>query len=93
MQSQSMSWVLRDHGLRQKTLVIFSSDNGANPGEGGTSTPYTGGKGQGTQKEGWVRVPTIFSMPGVLPEGKQYDGLIANFDLLRSNFTLKENIR
>jgi len=72
--------VLNDRGLRQNTLVIFSSDNGANGGEGGTSTPYTGGKGQGTQKEGWVRVPTVFSMPGVLPEGKQYDGLIANFD-------------
>jgi arylsulfatase A-like enzyme len=71
---------LNEHGLRQDTLVIFSSDNGANGSEGGTSTPYTGGKGQGTQKEGWVRVPTIFSMPGVLPEGKRYDGLIANFD-------------
>ena len=72
--------VLNKHGLRENTLVIFSSDNGANGGEGGTSTPYTGGKGQGTQKEGWVRVPTIFSMPGVLPKGKQYGGLIANFD-------------
>jgi arylsulfatase A-like enzyme len=71
---------LEKEGLREKTLVIFSSDNGANTGEGGTSTPYTGGKGQGTQKEGWVRVPTIFSMPGVLPEGKPYDGMIANFD-------------
>ena len=72
--------VLNKHKLRQNTLVIFSSDNGANGGEGGSSTPYTGGKGQGTQKEGWVRVPTIFSMPGVLPKGRQYDGLIANFD-------------
>jgi len=72
--------VLSKHSLRENTLVIFSSDNGANGGEGGTSTPYTGGKGQGTQKEGWVRVPTIFSMPGVLPEGRQYDGLVANFD-------------
>jgi arylsulfatase A-like enzyme len=71
---------LQKHGLRKNTLVIFSSDNGANGGEGGSSTPYTGGKGQGTQKEGWVRVPTIFSMPGTLPEGKQHDGLIANFD-------------
>lgn len=67
-------------GLRENTLVIFSSDNGANGGEGGTSTPYTGGKGQGTQKEGWVRVPTVFSMPGTLPRGNQYAGLIANFD-------------
>jgi arylsulfatase A-like enzyme len=71
---------LEQHGLRKNTLVIFTSDNGANPGEGGSSAPYTGGKGAGTQKEGWVRVPTIFSMPGVLPEGKEYDRLIANFD-------------
>ncbi|RMF39087.1 MAG: hypothetical protein D6753_14655 [Planctomycetota bacterium] len=66
--------------LRQRTLVIFSSDNGANPGEGGSSAPYTGGKGEGTQKEGWVRVPTIMSMPGRVPEGAVYDGLVANFD-------------
>ena len=71
---------LKKQGLRKNTLVIFSSDNGANGGEGGSSTPYTGGKGKGTQKEGWVRVPTIFSMPGTLPKGKQHDGLIANFD-------------
>ena len=72
--------VLNGNGLRENTLVIFSSDNGANGGEGGSSRPYTGGKGNGTQKEGWVRVPTVFSMPGVLPERKQYDSLIANFD-------------
>jgi arylsulfatase A-like enzyme len=71
---------LQKHGLRENTLVIFSSDNGANGGEGGSSLPYTGGKGQGTQKEGWVRVPTIFSMPGSLPQGRQHNGLIANFD-------------
>ena len=71
---------LEKHGLRKHTLVIFTSDNGANGGEGGSSSPYTGGKGQGTQKEGWVRVPTIFSMPGVLPEGKDYHGLMSNFD-------------
>ncbi|MDC0317328.1 sulfatase-like hydrolase/transferase [bacterium] len=71
---------LEKNNLREKTLLIFSSDNGANGGEGGSSAPYAGGKGLGTQKEGWVRVPTIFSMPGTLPEGKQFDGLIANFD-------------
>ncbi len=68
------------HGLRDNTLVIFSSDNGANEGDGGSSTPYAGGKGQGTQKEGWVRVPTILSLPGVLPKGDTYNGLMANFD-------------
>jgi len=72
--------VLDKYGLRENTLVIFSSDNGANGSEGGSSAPYRGGKGRGTQQEGWVRVPTIFSMPGVIPKGKDYHGLIANFD-------------
>ncbi len=72
--------VLDKHGIRENTLVIFSSDNGANGSEGGSSAPYRGGKGGGTQQEGWVRVPTIFSMPGVIPKGKDYRGLIANFD-------------
>lgn len=71
---------LQQHNLRQRTLVIFTSDNGANGGEGGSSAPYAGGKGQGTQKEGWVRVPTILSLPGRLPSGTVYDDLIANFD-------------
>ena len=43
--------VLEKHNLRKNTLVLFSSDNGANGSEGGSSAPYTGGKGQGTQKE------------------------------------------
>ena len=71
--------------------MIFSSDNGANGGEGGSSRPYTGGKGQGTQKEGWVRVPTVFSMPGTLPSGSQYDGLIANFDFYSTIASLTTN--
>lgn len=71
---------LAKYELRENTLIIFTSDNGANGAEGGSSSPFSGGKGAGTQKEGWVRVPTIFSLPGVLPEGREYDGLIANFD-------------
>ena len=71
---------LNHHDLRKNTLVIFSSDNGANIGEEGSSAPYRGGKGNGTQQEGWVRVPTIFSMPGVVPEAKDYHRQIANFD-------------
>ena len=71
---------LHELELRENTLVIFTSDNGPNTGEQGTATPYTGGKGGGTQKEGWVRVPTVISMPGIIPEGRQYEGLMANFD-------------
>ena len=71
---------LSKFGILKNTLVIFSSDNGANIGEEGSSAPYRGGKGAGTQQEGWVRVPTIFSMPGVVPKGMNYRRQIANFD-------------
>lgn len=80
--------VLDEHELRDHTLIVFTSDNGPNLGEGGTATPYTGGKGSGTQQEGWVRVPTILSLPSVLPKGRRYDGLMANFDFYSTITTL-----
>jgi arylsulfatase A-like enzyme len=71
---------LDKHGLREKTLIILSSDNGANPGEGGSSAPYRGGKGAGTQQIGWTLSPTIMSWPGVIPQGKRFKGLSCTFD-------------
>jgi arylsulfatase A-like enzyme len=72
--------VLEKYNLRKNTLIIFSSDNGANAEDGGSSTPYRGGKNDGTQQEGWVRVPAIYSLPGVIPEGKTYDGITCTLD-------------
>ena len=72
--------VLEKHKLKERTLVIFSSDNGANESEGGTSTPYRGGKGSGTQQVGWTIVPTIISWPGAAPQGRKYSGLFCTLD-------------
>jgi len=73
--------VLDQYELRENTLVIFSSDNGPNPNEGGSAAPYRGGKfGGNTQFDGWVHVPTILSLPGVIPEGEKFDGLSATLD-------------
>jgi arylsulfatase A-like enzyme len=72
--------VLEKHKLREKTLVIFSSDNGANGGEGGSSAPYRGGKGSGTQQIGWTIIPTIISRPGTVAKGRRYDGLTCTLD-------------
>jgi arylsulfatase A-like enzyme len=83
--------VLERKGIRDNTLIVFASDNGADPNRGGTSTPYAGGKGKGTQKEGWVRTPAIFSQPGVVPEGKVYDGMICSLDLYATFASLTEN--
>jgi len=71
---------LDKHKLRENTLVILSSDNGANPKEGGSSAPYRGGKGDGTQQVGWTISPTIMSWPNVIPQGERFEGLSCTLD-------------
>jgi arylsulfatase A-like enzyme len=71
---------LDEHDMRENTLIIFSSDNGPNTGEGGSSTPYRGGKGKDTQQIGWTLSPTIASWLGVIPERSTFDGLACTLD-------------
>jgi arylsulfatase A-like enzyme len=73
--------VLDRYQLREDTLIIFSSDNGPNPNEGGSAAPYRGGKfGGNTQYEGWVHIPAIISLPGEIPEGTTFHGLSSTLD-------------
>lgn len=60
-------------GLREKTIVIFQSDNGHSTEErahfgGGSAGRLRGAKF--SMFEGGIRVPAIISWPGKLPEGK-----------------------
>lgn len=57
---------LERKGLREKTLVVFSSDNGANTPTGDNS-PLRDQKG--SVYEGGVRVPALANWPGKLPAG------------------------
>ena len=62
---------LKEHGLDDNTLVIFTSDNGPwlSYGEhSGRALPLREGKG--TAWEGGVRVPCIMRWPGKLPSAK-----------------------
>lgn len=59
-------------GLRERTIVIFQSDNGHSTelrahGGGGSAGPYRGAKF--SLFEGGMRLPGMISWPGHLPEG------------------------
>ena len=72
---------VEQQGFREKTLNIFTSDNGPwtmfGPC-GGTAGPLRGEKV--SSLEGRYRVPAIFNWPGKI-EPKQVDGIGANLDL------------
>ena len=72
--------MLEKYNLKKDTLIFFTGDNGPNLPERGRSAPYRGGKGRGTQLEGWVRTPAIVSWPEHIPEGTVFDGMMCTFD-------------
>jgi len=60
---------LKQTGIQENTIVVFTSDNGAgrHPKER-SNLPLSGYKG--SVMEGGMRVPMIVSCPGLIPEGK-----------------------
>lgn len=74
---------LRQTGLDNNTLVIFSSDNGPwRPY--GTHAGSTGGlrEGKGTTFEAGFREPGIFRWPGRIPAGRVCDEMATTMDIL-----------
>jgi len=86
---QELDWVvggllkkLDDLGIADDTLVIFTTDNGAEKftwPDGGT-TPFRGEKGLGW--EGGFRVPFVIRWPGRIPAGRVLNGIGAHEDVL-----------
>jgi uncharacterized sulfatase len=73
---------LRDEGLDDNTIVVFTSDNGA-PGYIGlpeVNRPYRGWKL--TQFEGGLRVPYMAKWPGHIPAGSRHPAPMSNIDIL-----------
>lgn len=68
---------LRELELDSKTLVIFTSDNGA---ASGSSAPWRGKKG--SIFEGGVREPCIMRWPGRIPAGTTCNRIAGNIDML-----------
>ncbi len=69
------------HGLRDTTLVVFTSDNGFNCGHHGFW-----GKGNGTfplnMYDTSVKVPMIVSHPGRIPQGRVTEALASGYDVM-----------
>ncbi|MFV0323271.1 MAG: arylsulfatase [Bacteroides xylanisolvens] len=77
---------LKEKGLDENTLVIFSSDNGPHE-EGGADPIFFGrdGKLRGLKRqchEGGIRIPFIARWPGHIPAGKVNDHICAFYDLM-----------
>lgn len=72
---------LRDNGLEENTLVLFTSDNGgANYiGLPEVNQPYRGWKI--TFFEGGIRVPYFAKWPARIPAGQSIDAPVHHFDL------------
>lgn len=74
---------LEKHGLDERTLVIFTSDNGPwlSYGEhGGSAYPLREGKA--TSWEGGMRVPCVMRWPGKIPAGQLLQVPVMTIDIL-----------
>ncbi len=89
---------LKKHKLTEKTLVIFTSDNGGVMDDGyvdGTGDDKSGHKCNGDLRsfkgspyEGGTRVPFLAQWVGTIPSGKTSKELICHVDLLASMASL-----
>lgn len=76
---------LDKQGLTDNTLIVFQSDHGHSTeertfGGGGSAGTYRGAKG--CLFEGGIRVPSIVTLPGVIPQGEVRDQMVAGEDWL-----------
>ena len=71
---------LRQLGLADNTLVIFTSDNGGALRHGAINAPLRGGKG--STFEGGMRVPLIAWWPGKIPAGTHTSEIASMMDVL-----------
>lgn len=71
---------LKDNNLENNTIVVFTTDNGAEnfTWPDGGQTPFAGGKGMAL--EGGFRVPAIVRWPGKVAAGKVENSLMSGLD-------------
>jgi arylsulfatase len=89
---------LKELGIEDNTIVMYSTDNGAEfmMWPDGGSTMFRGEKN--TQWEGGFRVPTLVRWPGVIKPGTTINDMVAHEDMIPTllaaagNTTVKEDL-
>ncbi len=90
---------LERNGIKENTIVIFTTDNGAEvfTWPDGGMTPFRGSKGE--ILEGGMRVPMLVQWPGHIPAGKVENGLMSGLDWIPTltaaagNSNIKEELK
>ncbi|MBY5949649.1 sulfatase [Algoriphagus marincola] len=84
---------IKDLGLEENTMIIFTSDNGPWLSYGGHAG-LTGGlrEGKGTSWDGGIRVPAIFKWTGKIPEGKTIENPAMSIDVLPTIAEITESL-
>lgn len=70
---------LKESGLDNNTVVVFSADNGGSLPHGQNNDPWRDGKQ--SHYDGGLRVPFMIRWPGKIPAGARCDYVGLNFDL------------
>jgi arylsulfatase A-like enzyme len=70
---------LKESGLDQNTVVVFSADNGGSVPHAQNNAPWRGGKQD--HYDGGLRVPFMVRWPGQIKAGSRSDYAGLNFDL------------
>ncbi|MEM6842783.1 MAG: sulfatase-like hydrolase/transferase [Bacteroidota bacterium] len=76
---------LKDAGIYENTIIVFTSDNGAQAGGPSVlpgNAPFSGHKG--TYFQGGIRVPLVFHWPNGISNPKTADHLVSTLDILPS---------
>ncbi len=71
---------IKDNGIEDNTIVIFTNDNGGQTATGAVNLPLKGKKG--TLWEGGVRVPWAMRWPGKIKPGSVINDPIISLDIL-----------